>query len=377
VIKQPVVADALAAKITHQVQTTLNLQAKVADALPSDAKGLVPPVANLVRGYVQGKISEVLQSPRFYALWTGTLRFTHEQVIAALEGGGNALRIKNGEVVLNLLPMVNQALQQLEPVVSGLVGHQVHFPTITSSTIPESARNKLSDALGVPIPSDFGNVVLIRSNALETVTNGVSLFNLLAWLLPLVTAILLGAVIWLSLNKRRSLLQVAIGTIVLLVVVRRVIFWLETHLIHQAANQAAASSIFHQLLGGLLSVTVWMLVVACLAAVALLIAGPYAWARWLRTNVARLGRRTGEGIVEIGDALAGKATGNEDATKWVINHRTILQAAGAVLGAILLLVLPFVWFLVVAGLLVIYEVVLARISLPPPPGPELNPSDIE
>jgi hypothetical protein len=373
VIKQPAVADALAARLTHQVQTTLNLQKRVSDALPSSARAIVPPVANAVRNFIQGKISEVLQGPRFYALWEGTLRFAHTQVIAALEGKSSAIRVSNGEVVLNVLPMLNQALQQLSSVVSGLVGHQVHFPTITSSTIPESARNRLSQALGVPIPSDFGNIVLVRSSSIETVTNAVSLFNLLTWLLPLVTAILLAATIWLSLDKRRTLLQVAIATIVLLVVIRRLVMWVESHIIHQAANQAAASGIFHQLLGGLFSVTVWMLVVASLAAVALAIAGPYAWARWLRTNAARLGRRTGEGMVEIGGAVVGKATANEDATRWVINHRTILQAAGAVLGAILLLVLPFVWFLVVAGLLIIYEVVLARLSLPSPPGPELNP----
>lgn len=373
VIKQPPVADALAANITHQVSSTLNLQARVAAELPPRARALVPPVANAVRNFVQGKISEVLQSPRFYALWAGTLRFTHQQVITALEGKGNALRITNGEVTLNVLPMVNQGLKQVESVVSGLVGRSVNFPTITSSTIPESARARLSNALGVPIPSDFGNIVLMRSSALETVTNAVSLFNLLVWLLPLVTTIVLGCAIGFSLNRRRTLLQVAAGTIVLLVAVRRVTMWLESHLIHQAANQAAASSILHQVLGGLFEVTVWMLVVACIAAMVLLLAGPYAWARWLRTNVARIGRRTGQGIVDIGGSIVGTASGNEAATRWVINHRALLQAAGAVLGAILLLVLPFVWFLVVAGLLVIYEVALARLSLPPPPRPELHP----
>lgn len=364
VMKEPAVTAAISKALTQQISSTLQLQDKVAGELPPVARPLVAPIASQVRSFIQTQITGVLRSPTFYSVWTGALRFTHGQVLSALRGDTKALRITNDEVVLNLVPLVNEALRQIQSAASGLLGRNIELPTITNATPPAQARAELSKALGVPIPSDFGHIVLLRSDAIKIAQGSVSLADLLVWLLPLLSALVLVAAVGVSLDRRRTLLQVAVATIVLVVLIRRLTMYLQSHLIHEATNQAAVSSILRHLLGGLFGVTAWMLVAFGLAAVLLVVVGPYAWARWLRTRAATTALPIGEGAVEVAGGVLRTGTRGEARTRWIMTHRALLQGAGAVVGAILLLVVPFFWFLVVLALLVAYELALASVSLP-------------
>jgi hypothetical protein len=104
---------------------------------------------------------------------------------------------------------------------SDLAGKPVTLPTITSADPPQQAVNKLSAALGVPLPSNFGEITLVRSSDLATVRQAVKDFDGLTLILPLVTIALIALSLWLSVNRRRTLLQLAVGVSLLMIVERR------------------------------------------------------------------------------------------------------------------------------------------------------------
>jgi hypothetical protein len=150
----------------------------------------------------------VLASSQFQAVWTAALTFTHQQLVAVLRGQNTAaLSTSGGYIVLNTVPVTNQAPGKASGLASDLAGKPVTLPAITSADPPQQAVNKLSNALGVSLPSDFGQITLVRSSDLATVQKGVKAFDRLTLVLPLVTIVLIALSLWLSVNRRRTLLQ--------------------------------------------------------------------------------------------------------------------------------------------------------------------------
>ena len=74
-----------------------------------------------------------------------------------------------------------------------------------------------------------------------------------------------------------------------LVVVRRVVIWLESSLVNsgQAANRAARQAIVAQVLHQYFSVSRWLILGLVIVFAVTLVTGPYAWAHSLRRAVSR------------------------------------------------------------------------------------------
>src|SRR6266446_3768863 len=167
VFKDPAVASAVAARATGELFTELNLQARLRDALPPKASAAAVPITNATKGYVAGELTKVLTSPQFQAIWTAALTGTHKQLVAVLRGQNNAaISTSDGYIVLNTVPLINQALGKVSGLASDLAGKPVTLPTITSADPPQQAVNKLSTALGVSLPANFGEITLVRSSDL-------------------------------------------------------------------------------------------------------------------------------------------------------------------------------------------------------------------
>ncbi len=111
VFQTPGVDSAVATRGTDQLFTELNVQARLRDALPPKAKVAAAPVTNATKGFVAGELTKVLASPQFQTVWTGALTVTHEQLVTVLRGQNTgALSTSGGDMVLNTVPAINQAL---------------------------------------------------------------------------------------------------------------------------------------------------------------------------------------------------------------------------------------------------------------------------
>jgi hypothetical protein len=195
----------------------------------------------------------------------------------------------------------------------------------------------------------------------------VKAFDGLTLALPLATIVLIALCLWLSVNRRRTLLQLAVGVSLLMIVERRVVLHEQSVLASAAHNPQLASIVLGDLLHGFFVLTAWVLGVALAVLVIALLAGPYRWATAIRSAVQRAGR-----------SIAGARVGDRrGALAWIGSHAAGFQLAGAVVAGILLLIVSVSWlsFLIIGVLLAAYEVGLQRIKPPPPdeasptPGP--------
>ena len=121
VFKDPAVTSAVAVRATDELFTELNLQARLQDALPPKASFAAAPITNATKGYVAGELANVLASPQFQAIWTAALTTTHQQLVAVLRGQHTAVvSTSDGYIVLNTLPLINQALGKVSGLASEL-----------------------------------------------------------------------------------------------------------------------------------------------------------------------------------------------------------------------------------------------------------------
>ena len=263
VFQDPAVASAVAARATDELFTELNLQARLKDALPPKASVAAVPVTNATKGFVAGELTKVLTSAQFQAIWTAALTATHHQLVAVLRGQGTAaVSTSGGYIVINTVPLVNQALAKVSGLASDLTGKPVTLPAITSADPPQQAVTKLSEALGVTLPSNFGQITLVKSSDLAAVQKGVKAFDRLTLVLPLITIVLIALSLWLSVNRRRTVLQLAVGVCLLMIVERRVVIHEQGALASAAHNPQVAQSVLGDLLHGYFVLTGWVLGVA-------------------------------------------------------------------------------------------------------------------
>jgi hypothetical protein len=373
VAKDPAVIAAVSRQITDQLYTALDPQTSIASALPPRAAFLATPIANGARDYVQQGVNKVLSSDQFQQLWTGANRFAHAQLVAVLRGDSTVLQATNGAVVLNLVPLVNRALQRSETFVSAVVGKQVQLPTVTTGP-PAEVCAKIASALDRPLPDTCGQITLFRSAQLDTARQAVKTFDRAVLALLIITPLVAILVLWLSRRRRRTLLQMTIGAMLGLVLVRRVLMWEQNQLLDvgRPENRDARRAILDHVLGGFYTLTWWVLVVGLVVLATALVTGPYRWARSLRSHVATGSRRGWLLLTAVRRGQAEDASAADVA--WVRAHFDLLRVSGVVVAVLLLLTLSlnFWGVLVVAALLGLYEASLHRlrppesITLPPP-----------
>jgi hypothetical protein len=361
----PAVTDALAKQLTEQIYAALNAEPAIAAALPPRAAFLAGPISGQVKTFLGEALDRAVSSPQFAELWTEANRFAQAQVVAVLKDNSTTITTQGDNVVLNLVPLLNKALQDIQPQVSAIVGKNITLPTISGNELPAVACEKVSTALGRPLPATCGQIPLFPASKLDAVQASVTRFDRVTGLsLALLPVLLVGAIV-VSPRRRRTLLQLTVGSALTVVATRRLLFYLEDQLTSAAKpeNQAAAHAIVTQLLDRLVLITVWLLIGALALAFVTLLTGPYPWARGLRHGVRVAVVWVGTVTMQAGRAVSG-AAGDDGTRRWVAQHRALLQAAGALVAGVLLLVLSLspLLLLLLLVLLGTYQLAVVRIA---------------
>jgi len=160
-------------------------------------------------------------------------------------------------------------------------------------------------------------------------------------------------------NRRRTVLQLAAGVALLMIIERRSVLHEQGALANAAHNPQVASSVLGDLLHGFFTLTAWVLAAALVVLVIAVLCGPYRWAVALRSSVTQAGR-------SIAGARAGGRHGQ--VVTWLASHAAGLQLAGAVAAGILLWIVSVSWlsFLIIGVLLAACEIYLQQIKPAPP-----------
>jgi hypothetical protein len=355
----PEVTPVLADRLTDQIFGLIDVEVVVAEALPERGQILAGPLTGAIRDFVNERVNEVLASDRFRTTWIAANRFAHEQIVAVLRDEGDVVSTTGGTVTLNLLPVVNEALRRIESQASGLFQRDIDLPEVTSGEVPDEVRARIETALGVELPADFGEIQVFESDGLETAQEAVRFFDRTIVFLLVAFVLALAGALWLSRNRRRTLLQLVVGTLIGIVVVRRLAMWVDDQIVDLARRpdgRRALSAISDQILGSYFSVTATVIVVGIAVIAIALITGPYSWAVSTRAKAGALWRM-------LLDAKPTSAR-QEATISWIRAHREPLQLGGALFGVLVLLIvdLSLIPFLILAAVLVLYEIALMRIG---------------
>jgi hypothetical protein len=356
------VQRALGRYLTDQVMSAIDPEDLFRDALPERAQVLAGPLTGALRGFVNDRVDAFLATDEFSRLWVRINEVAHERVVDVLNGDlPPSLQIRGNDVVLNVIPVVNQVLARIGEQSPEIFGRTVDLPTVTVDEIPEEAIQKVESALGRPLPDNFGQFTVFDASKLQQVQDTVTLFNRLVVAAVILAVVLFALTLWVSPRRRRTLLQLMVGIALGIVIIRRLGLRLEDDVVNyvRPENRDAVKVVVGAFVSSLLDATAWILAGAAVIAVIALLTGPYGWAKALR-------RKTVSGAQAAVNAARSVLNREPDdpVVAWVAAHREILQAGGIVVGILALLLLDLSWlglFLLV-GLVVVYELVVQRLA---------------
>jgi hypothetical protein len=189
------IRGALSVYLVNQLYQNVDVPAALEQRLPPQAKPLAAPLAGALEDTAVRATNQLLARPRVQQRWRNANRRAHEAFIAVLDGKHGALVSSNGNVVLNLQPLVEQLDKRL-----GLGGKAVE-----------------------KVPPDAGQIVIMKGNQLETARHAVRVIRVLSYFLLFLVVALYAAAVYLARGRRRRLLMgcgvsvLAVGLIVLVV----------------------------------------------------------------------------------------------------------------------------------------------------------------
>ena len=139
VAEDPAVREAVSEYVAAKAVQAADLNARIEDALPSDAKVLAPALTRSLQRFLVDEIDRFLGTELAQRLWVDSNRFAHEQLITALRDENRSVTVGTNDVQLDLLPLVAVALQRLEDRIPQLLGRDVTLPRIDPP--PRPARS--------------------------------------------------------------------------------------------------------------------------------------------------------------------------------------------------------------------------------------------
>lgn len=357
--EDPDVQAALAAYTTDQLMKAVKPQDLFKEALPERAQILAVPLSAAVEQFVAEKVDEFYTSDAFVRLWTVAATRAHDAAIKTLRGDAPAVTADGDKITLNLIPLIDEVLAEILKAAPGLVGSDAKLPKITVDDVPDQARQRLGDALGVDLGPNFGQITVYDQGKLSTAQQVVKVFDKVVVLSTILVVLSFVGALAVSVRRRRTLLQLAGVAAAVCILVRRAVFMLQddvTHVVKVAVNRPAATvvvSTFANPLTHGAEVALWVIGIIAFIAI---VTGPYGWMVSIRSTIARaFGSAT--------TAVSGRAQ-DDQTLLWVLHNLDALRIAGAVVGVLLLWFVNLTWLtfflilLVVAG----WEVLVAQLA---------------
>ena len=307
---------------------------------------LAPSISAALETRVADRIDSFVTSEEFRTAVVELVRRGHQAAVALVRDDLAELpnvTIEDGEVRLNLIPLITATLQRVFDEIRDFLP-DVTLPSVVSDRAAE-AREQLGAALRAELPDDFGQLTVMTEEDLSTAQEAAGRFDRLVWLVAILAIVLIAAAIAVAQNRRRAVVQVAIGVIVAVVLGVAAVRRLEAAIIDSIENPdgaATAAALIGDVIGDLRRVVWVIVVVAVVVAIAAYLAGRPAWLERLREQRAARGTAGGSGA--------------SDLDRWIAPKFDGLRIAGIALAVVILYFIGIgvVSVLVVGGLLALY-----------------------
>jgi hypothetical protein len=347
VIGDPAVQEAISIRLTDSIMSSLQVEDRVSSALSNVGNGELPispavlagPITSGIRDALLKRTRQLMASDVVANIWVEALRTAHSRAVALLRGDASNATIEGDAVYIDLLPVVNDALSQLEQPLSDIFGRTIDIPTVTAANA-EQVVTLLEQRFGVSLPDDFGRVKVFESDALPAAQAAVATADRVVFLLVALTIVLAIASLLLSTRRLRTVLWLGFGTALGLIVVRRLALRVDDMIAARVTgetNRNAVDAVTSDVFGNLRNFTTLLLVAALVIGVGAYLAGRPPW-------LTRAFERASDGTL----IRRGSPT-----VRWIGDHAIVLRGVLIALGAVVLLFVDLSWasFLVVLVLL--------------------------
>lgn len=317
-LQEPAVTEALATYLTDQLLVAVDAEQFVLETLPPALDRLTPALVGGVRSFVQDRVEALLAKDQVRAVLVTVVERAHGRVMRLLEGDGGitGITITNGEVSVNMLPLLSLAVQTVQGL--GLF-ENADVPVFTADGDPAEQIAELSSVLNRELPDQFGQLVVYRSEALsnaqESLVAAQQAMVLVKRSIVLVLALTLVAIaasVLLSVRRGRTVLVLVLAGAAAMVIVRAavrsVLADAPTLVVDPGARVALATTVTH-LASGLRTAVTVMIVLGLLAALGLFLTGSSSTAASLRRRAGSAGGSAGGLLTEHGDGVAIAAFG--------------------------------------------------------------------
>jgi len=354
--KDPEAIANLSEYVGAQAVIATDLEQRVADVLPPQQQFLVGPITSAVSEFITRGTQEVLSSPKAYDVWLKVNRLAHEKIVALLRGDTTNAYIQGSDVNLDLLPLISQVLVRVDEKLPGGLADKFSPPVIEPGTDPQTAIQEVANWSGKPLPSDFGQITLLQSDALGPAQTAVKWFDRLVWILPLVTLGLIALTIWLSRLRARTAIALGIGAAIAIILTRVIIKRASialTDKLEEGGGLSVAKDVVNASLGPLTTITIWIVVIGVVAAILVWFLGR----RDLRNGVVSVGKRVagGSGDVKIPDSPV---------TSWIGNHVLGVRWGVLIVGLLVLALfaLSWLWIFLIVIIVLLFQAVLSLLA---------------
>ena len=244
------IRSAIATRAVDELFNNVDVQAEVQAKLPKVIQSLSGPATAALHQASYAIVDRALERPELQKLFTVSLKETHKTLVQVLEGGGPNVSTQGGQVTLNLRSIIVDASNQIG------IGKQV----------------------ADKIPADAGQIVILRSNQLNTAQNSFELLKTLAWVLPILTLVAFGFAVWLSRDRRRAVRGIGVMLVIVgllgLVAARLTQNYVVTSLVSQKTDRQAANNAWNILTELMRGSFRLMIFVGILFLIAAWLAGP-------------------------------------------------------------------------------------------------------
>jgi hypothetical protein len=191
------IRSAISVYMVNQLYENVDVGKALEERLPPATKPLGPPLAAALEPALVRTADNLLGRPRVQQLWENANRRAHELFMAVLNGKHDILQSTNGNVVLNLRPLIDQL----------------------------AAETGIGKRLSQKLPPDAGQIVVMKGNQLDVARKTVKVIRVLSYLLSFLVLAMFAAAVYLARDRRRTvLLGVGVATLIvglIVLVVRR------------------------------------------------------------------------------------------------------------------------------------------------------------
>ena len=311
-LHQPETVDSLANYITDQIMLAVDVDQYIVGVLPPALDRLSPALVGGIRTVVQNRLTVLLSREEVRRLVTDVIERAHGRLMKLLRGDGGVtgVSVDNGEVSINLLPLLSRGLLAIQDL--GVLA-DARVPVFTADGDPAEQQAELSVAIGRTLPADFGQLVVYRSEKLATAQDSLAaaqdalvIARRALWLLLVLTVVSFALCIGLAVRRGHTVMVLLFASAASMVVVRAIVRRVKAEaptLVIDPGARAAVRITVNELTSGLLTAVSVLALSAVVAVIALYFSGDSKRAVALRGRAGSAGAGLGGLLAAHGDVV--------------------------------------------------------------------------